>query len=116
MKGILADANIVGQVEYLAQLMQSDAWVEFWQALGLVLQRFPDVGLANNSSDIDIWNKSQEKQLILITNNRNDDGPDSLENTIRRLNHSEALPVFTLANVDRLRSSRAYADRVVERL
>jgi len=40
VKGLVADANIQGQVEYLVQRMQADAWAEFWQALGLVLRRF----------------------------------------------------------------------------
>ena len=46
MKGLIADANIQGQVEYLVQRMQADAWADFWQALGLVLHRFEDVGLS----------------------------------------------------------------------
>ena len=45
MKGLIADANVQGQVEYLVQRMQADAWADFWQALGLVLRRFEDVGL-----------------------------------------------------------------------
>jgi hypothetical protein len=44
VKGLVADANIQGQVEYLVQRMQAEAWAEFWQALGLVLRRFEDVG------------------------------------------------------------------------
>ena len=31
MRGLLADANIQGQVEYLVQRMQAAAWNEFWQ-------------------------------------------------------------------------------------
>ena len=46
MKGLIADANIQGQVEYLVQRMQADAWADFWQELGLVLRRFEDVGLS----------------------------------------------------------------------
>jgi hypothetical protein len=46
VKRLVADANIQGQVEYLAQRMQADAWADFWQALGVVLHRFEDVGLS----------------------------------------------------------------------
>jgi hypothetical protein len=35
VKGLGADANIQGLVEYLLQRMQADAWANFWQALGV---------------------------------------------------------------------------------
>jgi hypothetical protein len=54
-KGILADANIQGQVEYLVQRMQSDAWAEFWQALSVVRYRLEDVELAASASDLQLW-------------------------------------------------------------
>jgi hypothetical protein len=38
VKGLVADANIQGQVDYLAQRMQVEAWADFWQALGLYEQ------------------------------------------------------------------------------
>ena len=93
MKGLVADANIQGQVEYLVQRMQADAWADFWQGLGLVLRRFEDIGLSGSSTDLEVWNVCQAEQLILITDNRNLDSEDSLEATIRRNNTSESLPV-----------------------
>ena len=54
--------------------------------------------------------------MILLTNNRNDDGPDSLEAAIRQHNTADSLPVFTIGNVGRLEMSRAYAEEVVESL
>ena len=59
--------------------MQADAWVELWQALGLGLQRFDEVGLSASSTDPEVWNVCQAEQLILITDNRNLDSEDSLE-------------------------------------
>jgi len=53
---------------------------------------------------------------LLITNNRNEDSPDSLEATIRQHNTSDSLPVFTVGNLDKFRLSRAYTERVLERL
>jgi hypothetical protein len=43
MKGLVADANIQGQVEHLVKCMRADAWAEFWQALDQVLLRIDDV-------------------------------------------------------------------------
>lgn len=116
MKGILADANITGQVESLVRLMQAGTWAGFWQDLGLVLRHFADVGLSPSASDLEIWQRCQAEQLLLITDNRNADPPDSLEAVIRQHNTPECLPVFTIADVDKLGTSRSYAERVMVRL
>ena len=116
MNGIPADFNSVGQAAYLVHIMQSEAWADFWQALGLVLHQFGDVGLTGEATDLEIWQRCQAEQLILLTNNRNDDGPDSLEAVIRQHNTGDSLPVFTIENVGRLEMSRAYAEEVVESL
>lgn len=116
MRGLLADANIMGHIEYLARLMQTGSWAVFWQDLGLVLRHFADVGLSLSSTDLEIWQRCQAEQLLLVTDNRNADSPDSLEAVIRLHNTPQSLPVFTIADVDKLRTSRDYAERVMIRL
>ena len=116
MKGLIADANIQGQVEYLVQRMQAEAWAEFWQALGLVLYRFEDVGLSDTATDLQVWSICQAEQLVLITDNRNLDSEDSLEATIRRNNTPESLPIFTIADVNEFRTNSSYVERVIEAL
>jgi hypothetical protein len=114
VKGLVADANIQGQVEYLVQRMQADAWAEFWQALGLVLYRFEDIGLSTSATDLEVWNVCQAEELILITDNRNLESEDSLEATIRRNNSPESLPVFTIADMNQFRANNDYVECVVE--
>ncbi len=116
MKGLVADINVQGQVAYLAQRMQADTWADFWQELELVLYRFEDLGLTASSTDADIWNVCQREQLILITDNRNLDSDDSMEATIRRHGTAQSLPIFTIADKDKLRMDSAYAERVIEKL
>ncbi|MGC1722299.1 MAG: hypothetical protein WA746_25210 [Isosphaeraceae bacterium] len=116
MKGLIADANIQGQVEYLVQRMQAEPWADFWQALGLVLRRFVDVGLSESSTDFEVWNVCQSEQLILIIDNRNLDSEDSLEATIRRNNTPASLPIFTIADMREFRTDNSYVERVVEAL
>ncbi len=116
MKGLIADANIRGHVDYLVQRMQDKVWAEFWRALGLVLRHFEDVGLSVSANDVEVWNVCQAERLILITDNRNLDSQDSLEATIRRNNTSESLPVFTIADINEFRTNSAYVERVVEAL
>jgi hypothetical protein len=113
---ILADANISGHVDALVARMRAEPWSEFWQGLGLVYLRFDDVGLQASASDAEIWHRCQSGDMLLITDNRNRIGPESLEDTIRLWNRPDSLPVFTIADVNKFRASRSYAKQVVERL
>jgi len=51
-----------------------------------------------------------------VTNNRNEDDAESLQATISARNTLDSLPVLTIADTERLRSSRDYAERVAESL
>jgi predicted nuclease of predicted toxin-antitoxin system len=93
VQGILADANISSPVDDLVREMQKEPWAEFWNHLGLALFHFDDVGLTPTSTDLEIWQRCQAEQLVLITNNRNEDSPDSLEATFRQHNTPASLPV-----------------------
>jgi hypothetical protein len=116
VKGILADNNVIGQVAYLAQLMQARGWEDFWNDLGLTLLHFEDIGLSPTATDVEIWQRCQAEQLILITDNRNDDSPESLNAAIRQFNTPQSLPVFTIADLDKFGASREYEERVVAAL
>jgi hypothetical protein len=116
VKGILADNDVRGQVEYLVMLMQVEPWREFWQDLGLALFNLEDLGLSPTSSDPEVWERCQANDVVLITGNRNLSGPDSLEATIRLRNTGDCLPVLTIADVNKLNASKAYAEQVVETL
>src|SRR5262245_39500135 len=96
--------------------MQAEPWTDFWTGLGLVLKRFEDVGLSRTSTDIEVWRTCQAQQLVLITDNRNLDSPDSLEAVIRTHTEPNSLPVLTIGDLIKFQESRAYADRVLERL
>ena len=116
MKGLLSDANIEGHVRYLAAILEGDIWQEIWASLRLSLQFFRDVGLLEDASDAIVWLWCQQHDVILVTANRNDDGPDSLESTIRNQIAMNSLPVFTLADPDRVLEDRNYAEQVVVRM
>lgn len=116
MKSLLADANIEGYIDLLVAMMQGEAWRFFWDLLQMRYVRFLEIGLAPDSPDNLVWQTCQNQNLFLITDNRNKIDPDSLEETIRRYNKSTSLPVFTIADVQRLRHSRDYANKVIEAL
>ena len=116
MKGILADVNIQGHVDSLVHLMQAEPWKLFWDHVQLPYLHFADVGLDHDSPDALVWQTCQQREWVLITDNRNQKSHESLEATIRSQNAPTSLPVFTIANVPHLRQSRAYADRVIDKL
>ena len=116
MIALVADINIQGHVVRLVNRMQGKDWRDFWDYLKLRLMTFSEVELSPDDTDATIWRCCQERQLYLITNNRNDDGPESLEATIRERNGPMSLPVFTIGDADRLLADSDYANRVVDRL
>jgi hypothetical protein len=116
VKGLLADANIQGQVDLLVVRMRAEPWKLFWDDMKLCCYHFTDVGLAADALDSLVWETCQTEQLILLTDNRNKKGEDSLEATIQSRNSPTSLPVFTIGNVRQLNVSRQYADRVIDRL
>ena len=116
MRGILADINVVGQRDALLSIWTSDTWRDFWDGLGLSVETFRTLGLSDTASDALIWRTCQREGLVLITGNRNDDGPDSLEATIRNENQPESLPVITIGDADRVLRDRLYAENVAGRL
>ena len=77
---------------------------------------FESFELPTTAPDAAVWQACQERQLILVTGNRNADAPDSLEVTRRAWNDPSCLPVITIASPRRLIESKAYAVRAVERL
>jgi hypothetical protein len=68
--------------------------------------------LPRDLDDRSVWNRCQQEGWVLLTENRNHDGPNSLQATLTdswRIGH---LPTLTLSNKVRLEHSREYAERV----
>ena len=104
---ILADHDIEGHAHALIGVLGAEGWLE---TADLRLTTFGEVGLPFNSPDRAVWQFAQEKGMLLLTNNRNLDSKDSLEQTLREENKPTSLPVITIANVGRL-SERLYRER-----
>lgn len=116
MRGILTDVNLRGQMERVRSALENQKWNEFWAFLAVPVLSFEDVGLAVNARDVHVWRLCQESQWVLITGNRNKRGADSLEETIRRENSVDSLPVITIGDPGLVMTSSAYVERVVEGL
>ena len=70
--------------------------------VAMQLVRFAEVGLPANSTDRHIWRFAQAHGMFLLTNNRNMDDVDSLEQTLRDENTLTSLPVLTIGRIDRM--------------
>jgi hypothetical protein len=116
VKGIVGDVNVKGHINILGFVLGEEPWQEIWQWLNLQCLTFQQLGLADNTPDSIVWEVCQREELILITDNRNEDGPDSLETTIRIHNSATSLPVFTLSNATRFLDSPAYRQQVAQKL
>lgn len=109
---ILVDRDIEGQAMALWGTLAAESWLELFP---LKLATFESVGLPIDSSDQTVWRFAQARKMILLTNNRNMKGEDSLEQTLREENTITSLPVLTIGNVERLRE-KTYRERCVIRL
>ncbi len=116
MRGILADINAEGILTSLSFIWLSALWRELWFGLGLSIEDFKTLGLPSDTSDRVIWRMAQEQKLVLITSNRNADGPDSLEMVIRAESQPDSLPVITFADARRVLRDRSYAEKTAERV
>jgi hypothetical protein len=114
--GILADANCRGHLALLLRLFDQHWRRDVWQVLNLAPLSFPDLGLSPEASDREVWEVCQRAHVVLLTANRNEAGPASLEATIQQYNTPPSLPVFTLAHDQRVLRDRPYAETVADRL
>jgi len=116
MVRIMSDNDVRGHVSRLMDICQGGPWAELWDELECAVCTFGDLDLLEDATDAAVWQACQQGGVLLITGNRNAEGPESLEITIRQRNTPNSLPVLTLADPDRIARDRVYAESVVERL
>ena len=109
---LLIDHNIEGQATLLWGALAAEGWLEL---VSLRLVRFTEMGLPFDSSDRVVWRFAQAQGLLLLTDNRNMKGEDSLEQTLREENTLNSLPILTIGNTDRL-DERDYREQCISRL
>jgi hypothetical protein len=113
MQGLLADVNVQGHLVYIQKrlLPSLGLWAVIAE-LGLRFVTFNDLVIPPDIEDRTLWNLCQVQGWVLFTENRNNDGPDSLQQTLFDSWREGLLPVFTLANKSRFDHDRDYAARV----
>jgi len=114
MTTILLDHNLAGDAVFLQGALAKIGWQELVQILFVT---FAEVGLPVESNDREVWRFAQERRMLLLTDNRNMEGENSLEQTLREEVVADSLPVITIGMRGRLEEidyRDKCANRVVE--
>ena len=109
---ILVDHNIEGHATVLWGVLAAEGWLDL---VPLRLVTFTEAGLPVESNDRMVWRFAQAQSMLLLTDNRNMRGEDSLEQTLREENTPDALPILTIGSTNRL-DEREYRARCISRL
>ena len=96
---ILIDHNIKGFAPLLLGVLAKEGWLELLQ---LQFLYFSETPLPVDSDDTTVWRYVQSAGALLLTGNRNRQNDTSLQATIERENHPDALPVLTLSHPEHL--------------
>lgn len=109
---LLVDHDIEGHAIRLWDTLVAEGWLELFP---IQMVMFADIGLAINSNDRQVWRFAQAHQMLLVTNNRNMKGENSLTRTLREENSFSSWPVVTIGKIERL-SEKEYREQCVSRL
>ncbi len=109
---ILVDHNLEGDAVSLWGVAARDGWVDL---IPMRLLTFADVNLPVDSDDRVVWRFAQANRMLLLTDNRNMKGDDSLELTMREEAVADSLPVVTIGDRARL-DQHDYREQCVSRL
>jgi hypothetical protein len=112
MRGLLADVNVQGHLEYLRRGLATLDLLTILSESRLELVTFADLNIPRDLNDRELWIRCQEDGWVLFTETRNDDGPDSLHAVLADSWREGHLPVLTLSNKVRFQHSREYAEQV----
>lgn len=112
VKGLLADANLVGHFDYVIRLLQKHGLVGIFQELALSFETIGALELPSDIDDRSLWSFCQREGWVMFTENRNADGIDSLQATLIDSWRPGHLPVVTLANKTEFQHSADYRERV----
>jgi hypothetical protein len=116
LRGLLADENIEGDLPHLRRSLDR---LDLWNVLVAVeidFATFPQLGLLPGMPDRALWEFCQREGWVLLTDNRNKDGPDSLEATLSDSWRVGNLPVLTIADKAKFERNRTYAERVASEI
>ena len=112
MRGLLFDVNIQSHRAHFARLLDQNGLSAVFAELGVSMKILADLKLPLDIDDRSLWYHCQSQDFVLLTDNRNEHGSESLQATLVDSWMIGNLPVLTLSSKTRLARDRAYAQRV----
>lgn len=112
VSGLLADANLAGHFHYVVQLIGKLGLAGIFSELSVGFLTIDDLNLSPDIDDRSLWNFCQRGGWVLLTENRNAAGSDSLQTTLSDSWRPGDLPVITLAKKIEFEHSAEYRHRV----
>lgn len=113
LKVILADINAEKAAGELWRILSAAGWLNL---CAIEFVTIKEIGLSDETDDLTIWSTAQQLKMLLLTFDRNMDGSDSLEETIRQRTTSESLPVLTIGNQVKFNTQSKYREDCAARL
>jgi hypothetical protein len=101
-----------GHQRRIVSLLDRSGLLEILAELGIEFSLLSDIGLPHDVDDRTLWESCQREGWVLLTDNRNDDGPTSLQATLRDAWAPGKLPILTLADKPQFDRGAAYRERV----
>ena len=99
MISLLVDVNIKGHAQLHQSHLTHSSWLEFTELNDLQLLYFDDIGLTEDAPDNHVWRLCQQEGYWLLTANRNNESPTSLQATIDREGTIDSItPVITISS------------------
>ena len=107
----MSDHDITGLVGQMFAFLNADeSWSQMLRDADVRLLRFADVGLDTDAADEDVRSICVQEDIVLITGNRNQESETSLNATLRRELDATAVPVLTVADVQRFSRDSTYRE------
>ena len=112
MRGLLVDENLQGHLRVLRRLFKQLELQPFLDDARLELRTFAEIGFSRDLDDRSVWIRCQREGWVLFTENRNLEGPNSLQAVLEDSWKVGNFPVVTLANKSKFQRDGRYALQV----
>lgn len=116
LHGMLADTNVQRHQQYVRALLEKQQLWPILTELRIEFLTFGEVGVSTDLDDRALWKLCQENGWLLFTDNRNRDGPDSLQATLDECWQTGDLPILTPANKAKFERDSSYAAQVAQEI
>lgn len=116
MRGLLADVNLQGHLPALVRHIDDLGLLSILAELNLAFASFRDLNLPLGWDNRSLWSFCQAEGWVLFTDNRNHNGPESLEAILDELWQVGHLPILTITSKIRFERSPEFASRVADLL